>query len=612
MGRGMQSCFGRPHLVIAALALSSACGGSGSGSGGGSAGLPSSLAAGAAAGFNVLVVTLDTTRADRIGCYGKTDAETPAIDSLAANGVRFADAVTVAPVTLPSHATIFTGLTPPNHGVRDNSEYKLAARHQTLAESLKDAGYDTAAFLAAFVLDARFGLDQGFDLYDDRLSREAAYGDLAERSASDVTDSALGWLESRSETSPFFMWVHYFDPHHPYTPPAAQAQRFSQSLYDGEIAAMDRQLGRLLEGLESRGQKERTLVVVVADHGESLGEHEEATHGMLIYESVMHVPLIVSSPALTQGAYVIDDVVVSTTDVTPTILELLGIDDPQERDGMSLLAAVNEPDRIAYMESLTPFIESGWSPLYGLRRHGDKLIEAPRREYYDLVEDPTEWNNRYGSSAATGAAELQAELKRQMAEAPSIEGSTDSRQDLDLEALAKLESLGYVAGVAPDERSGLENPKDMMAVMQSVGRAESLIEQGKLREALLLTQEAERRSPRHRRVLLNKATVEAMMGRGQEALKTLETFTSIRPSADGHLLAAQILIADGSITKAEVHLASAAALDPRHGGVFIARGDILARAGDEAAARREYERAIEVDPNRITSAARARIAGLNR
>ena len=595
----------QPAGLLAAGLVVAACSG-----GGAARGVPATLAPGAAAGFNVLVLTLDTTRADHLGCYGKADAETPAIDGLAADGVRFADAVTVAPVTLPSHATIFTGLTPPSHGIRDNSEYKLAPRHVTLAETLGEAGYETAAFLSAFVLDARFGLDQGFDVYDDRLSTEAAYGDLAERDGTEVTNAAIRWLEKRSSDAPFFMWVHYFDPHHPYTPPPGQAQRFASAPYDGEIAAMDRQIGRLLATLDERELRDETLVVVVADHGESLGEHDEATHGMLIYESVMHVPLILSCPALVQGAHVVDDVVVSTTDVTPTVLDLLGIDDGAERDGLSLLEATQQPDRTVYMEALTPYLESGWSPLYGLRRHGDKYIEAPRREYYDLNADPTEWNNLYGSSNAKAGESLVDDLTRRLAEAPPVEGSAESRQELEPEALAMLESLGYAAGVDPDERTGLEDPKDMMVVMKNVGRAEALIEEGKLQEALLLTQRAAERSPRHRRVLIDKATIEAMLGRNDEALATLEVFNGIRPSADGYLLMAQIQIAQGKLDEARGNLAKAEALEPRHGGICIARGDMHAIGGDAAAARREYERAIEIDPNRITSAARARIANL--
>ncbi|MFT5051190.1 MAG: choline-sulfatase, partial [Chlamydiales bacterium] len=564
---------GRGLATILALGLCGAC------SRGSQPGLPATLTPGSGSGFNVVVLTLDTTRADHLGCYGHAGAKTPAIDGLAASGVRFADAVTVAPMTLPSHATIFTGLTPPRHGVRDNSEYRLAAEHVTLAETMKDAGYDTAAFLSAFVLDARFGLDQGFDVYDDRLSSSAAYGDFAERSGREVTDAAIKWLAKRPADAPFLCWVHYFDPHFPYGAPSALGAASLGEAYDAEITSMDREIGRLLQALETHGQRQKTIVLAVADHGESLGEHDEATHGMLIYEAVMHVPLILSCPALIDGSHVVDDAVVSTADIVPTLLALLGIDDDQTRDGVNLLANSARPDRVAYMEAMAPYLQNGWSPLHGLRRHADKYIHAPRKEYYDLHADPTEWNNLFGSSAATGVSDLESEMDRRLADAPDLAGSDDSRQQLGLQELAMLESLGYAAGVDPEERTGLEDPKDMITVLKDVGRAESLINQGKLQEALLVTESTVRRSPGHRRVLLNQATVLAMLGRNDEALATLETFTAIRPSADAYLLMGQIHIGQGRISAGQRALAQARQLEPRHGGIAIAQGDIYALQG---------------------------------
>jgi len=603
---GRSGFGGRTLAPTVVLALCGGC------SGGSEQGLPSGLIAGSAEGFNLVVLTLDTTRADHLGCYGYDKANTPALDGLAKTGVRFGDAVTVAPMTLPSHATIFTGLTPPRHGVRDNSEYRLAAEHVTLAESMQEQGYETAAFLSAFVLDARFGLDQGFDVYDDRLSSSAAYGDFAERSGRDVTDAAIKWLDKRPEGEPFLCWVHYFDPHFPYGPPSPVVAASPSEAYDGEISSMDREIGRLLAALDANGQRDETIVLAVADHGESLGEHDESTHGMLIYEAVMHVPLILSCPGLIERSHVVDDAVVSTADIVPTLLALLGIEDDRERDGINLLTGAAAPDRVAYMEAMAPYLQNGWSPLHGLRRHADKFIHAPRKEYYNLTEDPTEWNNLFGSSAATGVPELEADMDGRLAEASDLTGTSESRQQLGLEELAMLESLGYAAGVDPEERTGLEDPKDMVAVLKDVGKAEALINQGKLQEALLITERTVKRSPGHRRVLLNQATVQAMLGLNDEALATLDTFIAIRPSADAYLLMAQIHIGAGRIPKGQYALASAKRLEPRHGGIAIAQGDIYSLQGKTTEALKEYERAGDMDPYRVMDAARARIEALRK
>ncbi|MEA3409899.1 MAG: sulfatase, partial [Candidatus Eisenbacteria bacterium] len=335
---------------------------------------------GEARGFNVLLVTLDTVRADRLGCYGYESAETPTLDALAAQGVRFDDAVTSVPVTLPSHATILTGLSPLNHGVRDNGRYRLAEEHVTLAEVLSSHGYDTAAFVGCFVVDARFGLDQGFDIYDFEVSAEGYHPemlDFNERSATDVTDAAVRWLDERAisgASTPFFAWVHYFDPHQPYQSPLQRLPRFAIRPYDAEIAYVDAELGRLLGKLDDLGARDKTVIVVAGDHGEALGEHGEPTHGMLIYESTMRVPLIVSCTALFDGAYYMADRVVGLTDVRPTVEDLLGVTGSPPVDGESLLRSGADEDRAIYVETEMPLSLAGWSPLRGLRTHNHKYI----------------------------------------------------------------------------------------------------------------------------------------------------------------------------------------------------------------------------------------------
>ena len=390
-------------------------------------------------------------RADHLGCYGYAKAATPVLDRLAAGGVRFAEAVTVAPETLPAHATLMTGLLPPRTGVRVNAEGRLESRHVTLAEVARARGYETAAFVSAFVLDARFGLDQGFDLYDDRV--EAAEGaafasGTNERSADRTTDAALAWLRKRDPGRPFLAWVHYFDAHFPYDPPEPFARRFAGSPYDGEIAFVDSQLGRLLQGLDERGLRNKTLVVVVGDHGEGLGDHGERTHGILLYRSATRVPLILSNPRLFPRPEVVDGTVVSIADIAPTLVDLLGVEDPPARDGLSLIATKPDPRRTAYLESIVPYVDFGWAPLFGLRSLRASYVLAPRPECYDLRSDPGERRDLLGlKTGQRGPCAGQAQaLDRVLARLPPYEPAVAGARPLDAETRERLQALGYLGG----------------------------------------------------------------------------------------------------------------------------------------------------------------------
>jgi arylsulfatase A-like enzyme/uncharacterized protein HemY len=576
---------------------------------------------GSAKGLNVLVVTLDTTRADHLGCYGHKGASTPALDALAARGLRFTQATSSVPVTLPSHATIFTGFDPPRHGVRNNSEYRLGAEHETLAEILRAAGYDTAAFVSAFVLDARFGLDQGFALYDDRVesARGAAFAQgNNERRADEVTDAALAWL-GRERRAPFFAWVHYYDAHATYRPPAPYDARFRDAPYDGEIAFMDAQLGRLLRALDERKLRERTLVVVLADHGESLGEHGEATHGVFVYEAVMRVPLIVAGPAAVVPRPATVDGLVSTADVTPTLLDLLGVASKTAFDGLSLARAKPERRRVVYVESLLPYLDYGWAPLFALRRTHDKYILAPRPEYYDLAADPAEKTDLHASARGEQrqAVDRLATIMRAALEKQPALRSPGSAQDA--EVAERLRALGYVGGAGPEAAgrpadaaaARLADPKDMIPVAVAVVEANARLMGGRPQDALALALDAAKRSPRDRTVLQLLGKIYLRLGRLKEAEKVLRDFTAIRPKSDVSLLLAQILILDGRLAEAGRLLDEAQALDPDHGGVLIARGDLLAKQGKPQEARAAYERAAQVDPYRAQGAAAARLKKLD-
>ncbi|MGH2795295.1 MAG: sulfatase-like hydrolase/transferase, partial [Actinomycetota bacterium] len=418
--------------------------------------------------LNVLLMTLDTTRWDRIGAYGDAGATTPNLDRLASEGVLFEQTIAPAPLTLPAHSTMFTGLLPPRHGVRDNGGYVLDPSHKTLASALKASGRQTGAFVGAFVLDGKFGLDAGFDVYFDRFDvsrqRSVSLGSISRR-AGEVVDNAMPWIE-RHASSPFFAWVHFYDAHTPYEPPEPYLSRFRDRPYAGEIAYVDSQVGRLLQWLDARGLSDRTIVVAIGDHGESLNEHGEATHGLFIYESTTRVPFIVRTPySGTRGRRVPG--LVRTEDVMPTLLELVGEQVPTGVEGRSLApllaGASNDLNLAAYSESLYARNHYGWSELRSLRAGRFKFIAATRPELYDLERDPRELRNLYDERRSL-ADRMAEELQRLGADA-SAEGSGPSA--VDPETRERLAALGYIGSFTSTARNAgeqLPDPKDKIDI----------------------------------------------------------------------------------------------------------------------------------------------------
>ena len=432
-----------------------------------------------ARGANVLLVTIDTLRRDRVGAYGNRDGLTPAIDRLAAHGVVYQHAYAHAPMTLPSHTSILTGLTPRHHGVRNNTAFRLDDRVPTLATLLKDAGYRTGAFIGAFVLDARFGLSRGFDEYDDRLPHaDRATFQFSERRAAEVVRKAGDWILPGSQPpapSPWFAWVHLYDPHAPYDPPAEY--RAGRAPYDGEIAYADAMLGRLLDRLRDAGQFDRTLIVVTADHGESLGEHGEATHGLFAYDATVAVPLVISGPSI--GAHA-DPSWVAHADIVPTVLDLVGVSIPPGLDGQSLVHAPSD-DRGLYIEALDASLTRGWAPLTGIVARGWKYIDLPEPELYDLTTDPGERNNREGRDPRE--AVLQRTLTAMMATADPHA----SAPSLDADAAARLRSLGYTGGTAAARSTPPtinDDPKRLIALNERFNTALTAFDQGHADDAL--------------------------------------------------------------------------------------------------------------------------------
>jgi len=427
---------------------------------------------------NILLVTIDTLRADHVGCYGHAGAVTPALDGLAARGVRFATAVAHAPLTGPSHACMLTGLTPLGHGFRDNGGFALPPSVKTGAEDFRQAGYRTAAFVSGFPLDRRFGFDRGFDTYDDHLPRgnDRRRTPYVERFADATTDAALRWLQAPSSSgsspsaAPFFLWVHYYDPHAPYEPPGELAGRFRDAPYDGEIAFVDTQLARLLRALDEKGALERTVVLATADHGESLGEHGEGTHGLFVYDSTLRVPWIVAGPGVAAGR--VSATVARGIDVLPTLLDYAGLSVPPTVEGRSLRPAVEGremSDAPAYAETLYPEREFGWAPLHALRTARFKLIDAPHPEFYDLAADAKETTNRLREQGAPAE-----ELRRKLELALSRPAPAAAAQ-VDPETAERLGALGYVGGGRAQPASGvLRDPKDGVRLMPRINRGMSL------------------------------------------------------------------------------------------------------------------------------------------
>jgi choline-sulfatase len=427
---------------------------------------------------DVFLITIDTLRADHLGCYGYKDVETPTIDSVAADGVRFSQAFTHSPITNTSHTTILTGLLPSVHGVTDFG-VPLAPQHVTWAELLKKQGYQTAAFIGAVILDSNQlapGLDRGFDFYDNFPSKTASkdrFGRV-ERRAQVVIVDAESWFAKHprdaQSAAPRFMWVHLFDPHDPYEPPPPFSEKYAKHLYDGEIAYADSQLGHFIATLKKAGIYDKAIIVIVGDHGEGLGEHGEDTHGLFLYDSTLHIPLIVKLPAEIHRGEVIDKLV-RTTDILPTILALTSTPAPPELNGASLVPLINsEADSARELLGETDYpLRWGWAPIKALREQTAKLIEAPKPEFYNLESDPHELKNLYaaeshaqsGNPAARGTqAELQAEMAKWKSKLPATSapatGLPDPKDKVEVQNLLHNSMLASDDGRTADSRKYLE------------------------------------------------------------------------------------------------------------------------------------------------------------
>lgn len=585
--------------------------------------------------LNVVFVTLDTLRADRLGCYGFREIETPAIDALARDGVLFEQATATVPLTFPAHASIFTGRIPPHHGVRDNGGFFLEDSETTLAERLKEAGYVTGAFVAAWVLESRWGLAQGFEHYSDRFDlsqyKVLSLGTV-QKQGDEVMSDALAWLETVKERK-FFAWVHLYDPHAPYEPPEPYRSRYPDQPYLGEVAYTDHVMGRLLDWLAGKGLMDRTLIVVTGDHGESLAEHGESTHGYFIYDSTTHVPLVIRTPWGLRGR---SRTQVAQVDLMPTVLDLVGLAPQEGIDGHSLLRAIFDPKaeigHVAYSETYYPRYHFGWQHLRGLRDGKQQFIEAPRPELYNLERDPGETTNIYK------AYSMRAEgLRLAMEGLVKTTGkAAPERKGLDPETLQRLAALGYVGNVAdtaPD--AVLPDPKDKLRVYALMNAAKRAGQEDRIEEAIAKMRAVIREDPRIMDAHLTIGNWLARVQRSDEAIAAYKEALALKPDdetamvnlaniyrqrgrTDDELAALEIFKAAlkvnarnpqawyqmatlyldlGRMGDAQATFKEALESNPKMGAAYNALGAIAFQKGDVDEAERLIRRGLELEPD---------------
>jgi arylsulfatase A-like enzyme/Flp pilus assembly protein TadD len=543
--------------------------------------------------LNVVLITIDTLRADHVGCYGYKQIKTPNIDGLAADGARFDRAFAVVPVTLPSHSSMLTGTYPMLSGMHDFSGNKLSPLQPTLASVLKQAGYQTGAVIGAAVLDSRFGLNQGFDFYYDHFdfSRlDEANLDEMERPGNVVADVALDWLAKNSQKK-FFLWMHLYDPHFPYHPPEPYSREYAAQPYDGEIAFADEQVGRLLRFLKEKGIYRNTVIVLCGDHGESLGEHGEKTHGFFIYNATMHVPLIIRLPGnrlpATAAAGTVADPV-SLVDLMPTVLGAVGLEIPSQVQGRSLLpelrddqagrdrSAQAERDRILYGETFMPRIHFNWSELRGSENTKYHFIDAPRPELYDLAKDPGEVHNLFTEKKAV-AEEMRAKLVGMIRDySPGKELA--EKTGLDPALMERLKALGYAGfsggsdltsnGPTISSRN-LPDPKDRVATYE----------------------------------LISDAIADSQHGRYQESIEKLKSVIKTEPSSlAAHYLQGLDFYHLKMFAEAVDELQKTVQLSPDYALAFFNLGMAQAHAGQIDAAIATLQRTLQLDATNFEAA----------
>lgn len=555
---------------------------------------------------DVYLITIDTLRADHVHSYGDKDIQTPALDDLARHGIRFAQAFTPTPITNSSHASILTGLLPSGHGVTDFAR-PLVSESPTWAEFLKKRGYQTAAFIGAVILDSKAlapGLDRGFDFYDnfpERSQTKSRWGRV-ERRGTEVVRRAEAWQDAHP-MGPHFVWVHLYDPHDPYEPPAPYSTQYKDRLYDGEIAFADSALANFVGHLKQRGWYENSLIVVVGDHGEGLGEHHEQTHGIFLYDSTLHVPLILKLPGRSAASVIQSQV--RTTDLLPTVLDLLSIPSPQNLDGQSLkpyLSGKEFVSRTLFGETDYP-LHFGWAPLRAVRAEGFKFVEAPRPELYDLHADPGELKNTYAPWDAT-VQKLRKTLADERAQKPPMAPSGGT---VGVGTLDELRALGYLgpadAGSSTNvpEPSMLPDPKDKIEQQNLLHSAMMAAEDGRYSDAQVGLEKVLALDPASQTALMQLGELELHAGQYSKATEYLKRARALRPEdPTAAFYEGKALVQAGNLTGARDALQESVRLAPRQSAdARVLLGQVFLGLKDVKAAEDQFEAVLLLQPERV-------------
>ena len=553
---------------------------------------------------NVLLITIDTVRADHIGCYGAKGVQTPTIDSLARDGIPFEHAISQVPLTWPSHAVILTGTYPFQNGVQDFTGQPLAPQFRSLAQAFKQHGYSTGAVVSAFVLDRSWGLARGFDFYDDAFSPEEFQKrdlGLVDRKAEESVTHVINWLKQPTHR-PFFFWLHLYDPHSPYDPPEPYHTQYRDHLYDGEIAYADHELGRLISWLKSNRLYERTIIVLLSDHGESLGDHGEKEHGFFVYNSTVHIPLIVKPPAgsgYRPGGRIARPV--ETVAVAPTLLASARIKDAVEKqfNSRGLLDAAAEKEGAAYSETFYPLNSFGWSPLHALETSRYHYVDAPQPELYDLAADPEEKNNLLTSQGATASVlkeKLQSLLQRNRYKPP--EGGNSN---LSPDALEKLRSLGYVAyhsAVSPEALAGgLPDPKTKLEEFNSILTAEDAFHANEFEKGEQLLTKVREHDPKMYIVPFMLGEAANTRKDWPEAEAEFKKSLDLNPNFDQAMTGlSRVLMYQSKDEEAKQWARNALKYNPQNYRAWYELGFIEAKADKETAIA-DYEKAVAIQGN---------------
>lgn len=585
--------------------------------------------------MNVVLITLDTVRADHLHCYGNEKIQTPNMDALAASGALFEKAVAQTPLTQPSHASMFTGENPNVHNVRDTGGFALQPSSVTMATILQKHGWDTAGFISASVLTKMFGFNQGFATYDDQLAHRNPRDPVSTRAADVTADHAIRWLQQQT-SKPFFLWVHFYDAHFPYDPPSAFRKQYPQDPYDAEIAFEDQQLGRVLDAVRQKSPAQKTLIVLLSDHGEGLGDHGEYDHGVFLYDSTVRIAWIMAGPGVPAGVHVQQQA--REIDLLPTVLDLMGGQASSNVQGTSLVPALSGkpvPSNYSYEETLYPKINMGWSELRGIHTAHWMYIRAPRPELYDLNQDPGELNNVIDAHPKE-YRELDAQLKKASRLGDSG-AETVAFKQMDQQTMNQLKSLGYTAGFSGTTfnlNGKGDDPKDHLATLKAVhlvdisgtGVAatqrniqllqdalrldpsnptlyESLVDKyeaaGQYTQAMQVCQQALYHTALNGMILSRLANLYLRTGNLIEAISYYQQAEQQNPlDVESQNDLATAYLQNGQLANAERVFHWVLAIQP-YAPAYNGLGIIADKRNDVAAARANFEKAVQLNPNYV-------------